>query len=108
MHQDQTTNVLAQNRTAQVPIETAQGTIDFEFCYSRNQVAQLVMDLSEESDRFSISRRWLLAGVRADQKETLVQLLNDPANFTLEVAIMGALTPFLASNQVVIGTPTVR
>lgn len=97
-------NILAHQRTAKLPLETPQGTFELQFTYSRNQVAQLVMELSSEGDRFEISRRWLLAGVASDQKETLLELLNHPDNFTLEIELMGALTPFLANNQAVIGT----
>lgn len=108
MNIQKNSNVLAQQRSAQISVETKTGDKEFGFTFSRNQVAQMVLELGDEKRRFESSRHWLLAGVSPEQRSQLIELFDDPENFTLEVSMMGALAPFLANNQAVIKAVNVR
>lgn len=99
MSENNDKNVLSQARKCKLPING----IYFEFAYTRNDVASLMDDIQNKKAEIETARKWLLHGLKGQQKQQMVEILDDPANFTLESKIMIALLPFLGKNQTTIG-----
>ena len=104
MNQPSESNVMMHCRNAVLPVSFLEENFEFRFSFTRLQVADFAADYyAGELKRVDTARKWLLFCVAPEQKNDLIRLLNDPANFTLELNLILRLAPFLAGNQAIIG-----